>query len=305
MDSPLVTAIVVNWNTKHLLPLCLESLRTSVADEAMLEFVVVDNGSTDGSVDLLQTHFPHVRTIANGRNLGFAAANNRGMEQARGDFFLLFNSDAVAAPGAVEALLAVALAQPRAGIVGARLLNQDGSFQASHSRFPSLLQEALVLSTLGRRLLRPSFPSAGPGIEAGPRRVDWVEGACLLVRREAWQEAGGLDEGYFMYAEEVDWCRTLARCGWQTWYAPAARVVHFGGSSSRTRPTQREADLYRSRVRFMRKHYGRGHAAALKGLIVTSTAAKVCAHALLRQVRPAAARPVVGLRQLRTALRDV
>jgi hypothetical protein len=189
--------------------------------------------------------------------------------------------------------------------VGARLLFPDGSFQASSTRFPSLMREVLIVSTLGRRLFGRWYPSGGPQVGAGPRRVDYVEGACLLIRRAAYEEVGGLDEGYFMYAEEVDWAFTMAQHGWHTWYAPDAEVIHFGGGSSRNRPAQREADLYRSRVRFMRKHRGSVHANALKGLLYASTTAKLAFHSLLRLVAPERARPVVGLNQLTSALRDV
>jgi GT2 family glycosyltransferase len=280
-------------------------VRCALPSRITAEFIVVDNASTDGSVEMLRTHFPKVTIMANERNIGFAAANNQAMEVAQGRYFLLFNSDAVATPDSIAALLRVATHNERAGIVGARLVFPDGSFQASYTRFPSLAREVLILTTLGRRLSGPWYPSGGPQLEPGPRRVDYVEGACLLVRRAAYEDVGGLDEGYFMYAEEVDWAYTMAVHGWQTWYAPDAEVIHFGGGSSRSRPTQREADLYRSRVRFMRKHHGAVHANALKVLLYTSTAAKLAFHSLLRLLAPERSRPVVGLNQLTSALRDV
>lgn len=301
----LLSVIVLNWNTAHLLPICLESLRTS-AGHLDMEIWVVDNASTDGSVELLRRHFPWVRLIANTQNVGFAAGNNQAMAASSGEYVLLFNSDAVAPAGSVERLLEVARSHPRAGIVGARLLNPDGSFQASHSRFPTLGREALILSTLGRRLFGPHYPSAGPEVERRAQAVDVVEGACLLVRRAAFDEVGGMDEGYFMYAEEVDWCYAMRRHGWQTWYAPDAPIYHLGGASSLNRKPQREADLYRSRVRFFRKHYGPLQANALKAMLFASTALKATGHGLLRALtRSRRGRPVVGLRRLAQSLRDV
>jgi GT2 family glycosyltransferase len=136
--------------------------------------------------------------------------------------------------------------------------------------------------------------------------VDYVEGACLLVRRRAFEEVGGLDEGYFMYAEEVDWCCTMKRGGWSVWYQPEARIIHHGGASSQGRRTQREADLYRSRVRFFRKHYGNAAAVALKMLIYSLTAIKIASHRLLRLLsRNRRGRTVVGLSDLMTTLRHV
>ncbi|MCS6827383.1 MAG: glycosyltransferase family 2 protein, partial [Caldilinea sp.] len=267
---------------------------------------VVDNGSGDGSVAMLRRDFPHVQVIESPVNLGFARANNLAMQRSTGCYLLLLNTDAMVQPGSVQALLQVAHTVPRAGVVGAHLLNPDGTFQASHTRFPTLWQEFLILSTLGRRLLRPWYPSHGPEEDKGPQRVDYAEGACMLVRREALAEVGGLDEGYFMYAEEVDWCKRMRAAGWEVWYAPAAKVVHLGGASSVNRKTSREADLYRSRVRYFRIHHGRAQAELLKAMIVLFTGAKQFAHALARRVtRNRCGRPVVTLQELLTALRNV
>ncbi len=304
MSAPYVSVIIVNWNTRNLLPLCLQTLRTA-AEGIAIDVWVVDNASSDDSVAMLRNHFADVHVIANRTNVGFAAANNQAMAAAQGEFFLLLNSDAVLKPGALHALLAVAKAQPAAGIVGARLLNPDGSFQSSHTRFPTLLREALILSTLGRRLYGPAYPSAGPQLAAGPQRVDYVEGACLLVRRAAWEAVGGLDEGYWMYAEEVDWCRRMAQAGWQVWYQPAAAVLHWGGGSSSTRKVQREADLYRSRVRYMRTWGGDVSALLLKAMLLGATALKAAAFALQRRLGRGRPRATPSLRALAAALRDV
>ncbi|NJN94934.1 MAG: glycosyltransferase family 2 protein [Anaerolineales bacterium] len=203
-------------------------------------------------------------------------------------------------------MAAIAEAQPQAGIVGAHLVNADGSFQASHTRFPGLWQEFLILSGIGRRLFGRWYPSHGPEAHKGPQSVDYVEGACLLVRPEAVKTAGGLDEGYFMYAEEVDWCYTMRQHGWEVWYHPAAKIVHLGGASSESRRTQREADLYQSRVRFFRKHYGNMAAWLLKLLIYGITALKIVIHHLLRWISQGQkGRPVVSLRYLAAKLREV
>jgi GT2 family glycosyltransferase len=196
-------------------------------------------------------------------------------------------------------MVALANSNSKIGIVGAHLLNIDGTFQASHTRFPTLWQEFLILSGLGRLLYGRWYPSHAPEEDKGPQKVDYVEGACMLVRREAFEEVGGLDEGYFMYAEEVDWCYTLREKGWQVWYHPAAKVVHLGGGSSQGRRTAREADLYCSRVQFFRKHYGDTAAELLKWQIYSLTAVKMIFHGLLHWTSQGRrGRSVVSLRQL-------
>jgi len=298
-----VSIIIVNWNTRALLADCLESVARTTGD-LKVELIVVDNASTDDSQAMVRQRFPHVRLIVNQKNVGFARANNRGMATSHGRYVLLLNSDTLAAPGALYALVRLADTEPRAGIIGAQLLNPDGSFQVSYAPFPNLWQEFMVLSGVGRLLYGPWYPSRGPEEEKGPQVVDYVAGACMLVRREAFEDVGGLDEAYFMYAEEVDWCYAMRQEGWQVWYQPAAEVIHLGSGSSRSRRCQREGDLYRGRVQFFRKHYGDGAARLLKLQIYGFTVVKIVVHRLLRLVSGGHyGRPVISLRHLITELK--
>ncbi len=300
-----ISIVILNWNTRDMLASCLDCIAQSVAGFDV-EIIVVDNASSDGSQAMVRERFPHVHLIANRENVGFAGGNNQAMAVSGGRYMLLINSDAFLMADALRAMLDLAEASPQVGIVGAQLLNVDGSFQASHTPFPNLWQEFLILSGLGRRLHGRWYPSQGPEEDKGPQIADYVEGACLLVRREAYKEVGGLDEGYFMYAEEVDWCFAMRKKGWQVWYQPAARVIHLGGGSSQGRVTQREGDLYRSRVRFFRKHYGDAAARLLKLQIYSFTAAKVALHGLLRLISGGRyGRPVVSLKRLTMMLREV
>ncbi len=278
-----LSIIIVNWNTRQLLADCLISILKTI-NGLKFEIIVVDNGSTDGSQAMLGEQFPQVQLFQNRENLGFARANNQALAIAQGRYFLLLNSDALATNGAIQALVELADNRPHAGITGAQLLNPDGTCQASHTPCPGLRQEFLILSGLGRLIYGRWYPSRGPEEARGPQQVNYIEGACMLVRREAYEEVGGLDEGYFMYAEEVDWCYAMQEKGWQVWYQPAARVIHLGGGSSQHRRTQREADLYRSRVRFFHKNYGPRKAWLLKLQIYFFTGIKICTHGLLRLI---------------------
>ena len=303
--KPGISVVIVNWNTRALLSECITAVEREAA-AVVHDIWVVDNGSSDDSVTMLRRDFPHVHVIESKVNLGFAGANNLAMQRSTGRYLLLLNTDAIVTPGSILALLELAEKAPRAGIVGAHLLNPDGSFQASHTNFPTLWQEFLILSTIGRRLRGPWYPSHGPEGTKGPQRVDYVEGACLLVRRDALEEVGGLDEGYFMYAEEVDWCKRMHAAGWEVWYQPAAKVVHIGGASSANRKPSREADLYRSRVRYFRTYHGALQAGLLKGMIVSFAAVKQVGHALLRRLTGnQRGRQVVAVDDLLVALRNV
>ncbi len=279
--SPDVSIVILNWNTRDMLSTCLREVEAQLG-ALTGELIVVDNASTDGSAELVRRDHPDVRLIESPSNIGFAAGNNLGARVARGRYMLLLNTDAFLRPGALPALVALMDAQPRAGLCGARLLNGDGSFQASHTAFPTLGREFMILSGLGRLLYGRHYPSRGPDRSAGPHAVDYVEGACLLCRPEAYWQVGGLDAGFFMYAEEVDLCLALKRAGWSVWYHPEAEVVHLGGASSIQRKPEREGDLYVSRIRLFRKHYGPVAASLLTGLIYAFAALKGVAHGALR-----------------------
>jgi len=301
--APDIDVVIPSWNARELLDACLASLERT-RGELRLRVIVVDNASTDGSVEMVRQRHPWVETHVNGENEGFARACNRGAALGGAPLLLLLNSDAELRPGALQALQRLLAARSRAGVAGPRLVNPDGSFQSSHAPFPTLWQDFLVLTGIGRLLYGEHYPSHSAEEERGQQAVDWVGGACLLVRRSAWEEAGGLDVGYFMYAEEMDLCRRLGEMGWQVCYEPGATVMHVGGGSARRIAEQSEARLYGSRIRFYRRHLGEARAALLRAMILATTAVKIPVHALLRRVSGGRrGRRVVSLRRLRAELR--
>lgn len=251
---PDLSVVIVNWNTRRLLADCLSSL-PEAAPGLSLEIWVVDNGSTDGSQAMLAQQFPQVKLIANDRNRGFAAANNQALRQARGRVMLLLNSDTVACPGSLARLLQVLEQHPRAGIVGARLLNRDGSVQNSIAPIPSLWTELGHKGLL--RLIRPRRYRTRLPVEASEAaEVDSVIGACMLVRAQVLEQAGLLDEGYFFFLEETDWCLRAQRAGWAVLSDPQARVYHLQGGSASGVKAQARIEYWRSRYRFFDLHYG-------------------------------------------------
>lgn len=219
--------VIVAHNSGRLLA---EAVASAVDQAGADQVWVVDAGSTDGSVDALrsQGRGAHVMSVL---NAGFAAASNRGMEATDSQFVLLLNPDAALCPSALEALLSTAEAHPRAGIVGALVLNPDGSVQAgSFGRFPSLVSVlGLHMRRAFRRLRGDRCHSPTAPISTLP--VDWVTGAALLARQAAIEDVGPLDEGFFLYYEDVDWCHRMRDRGWEVLLEPAARIVHHRGGS--------------------------------------------------------------------------
>jgi len=301
-----VSVIVVNWNTRDLLAQCLRSVYDTMGD-LDFEVIVVDNGSTDGSVEMVRRDFAQVQIIANAENVGFVRANNQAVERCRGRYILLLNSDTKVLPGSLAQTVQFMDAHPNAGLAGVQLLNPDGTFQASYTPFPTLWREFLILSGSGRLLIRPTFPSFGPQTEKGAQKIKgYVEGAYLMARREAVDQIGGLDERIFMYAEEVDWCHRFHRAGWEVWYLPQAPIIHYGGQSSKQRQSRMEAELYCSRVYFFRKHYGQAAALCLRILIYAMTLTKMLVHGVLRFLTQGRrGRTVTGWRELHLALTSV
>lgn len=271
-----LSIIIVSFNTRDLLRECLAAIPAATVG-LTTEVLVVDNASRDDSLAMLQTEFPAVTLIANATNTGFARANNQALARSRGRFLLLLNSDAYLAPDSLTSLLAHIETHPRCALVGPRLLNRDGSFQASYADFPSLIGELLLLTTLSRWLLPPTYPSYPEEKSQRARSVDWVPGACMLVRRTAFEHIGGLDESYFMYSEETDWCYRFKRAGWTIDYVPTASVVHWSGQSARKEPDFKRAQLYQSKCLFMQKHYGWPRALIFRQSVLVASAFKCAA----------------------------
>lgn len=284
---PTVAIILVSWNTRELLRLALQSVRAHAA--LPVRVIVVDNASSDGSVELVRAEFPEVTLIANADNRGFGQANNQGLAAGDEPLVLLLNSDAELTPGALPALVRAMEAHPGAGVVGARLVFPDGRFQASFNRFPRLIHEALALAGLARLFLGARYPSASERQSRDPRQVDWVGGACMLLRRQALAQLEarpGFDPDYHMYSEEMDLCRRIQGAGWTIRYAPEAVVIHHGGQSTRQRPADQPRLLWESRLLYYRKHRPRAEARLLAGLIRAAYRARALAWGLRGRLAP-------------------
>jgi N-acetylglucosaminyl-diphospho-decaprenol L-rhamnosyltransferase len=277
-----LSIIVVNWNTRELLRQCLRAVQETI-EGITYEVIVVDNGSTDGSREMLRAEFPGTVLIENVENQGFARANNQGIRASRGRYILLLNSDAVLRPGAAARMIREFETHPTTGVVGARLLNPDGSFQASYADFPTLRGEFLLLTRLSRIVYGPTFPSYPERASRTRREVDWVFGACLMIRRTAIETVGLLDEEYFMYTEETDWCFRVRRAGWSVVYLPDAEVVHWSGQSAQNAPERKRSQLYRSKWLFLHKHRGAAAAFAFHVALIAVSWLKLAAW-LLRGV---------------------
>lgn len=295
--APGCAVVLVCWNNKAYLEACLQSLYDA-AIRHPLEVVVVDNGSSDGSQDMLRDRFPEVRIVQNDSNVGLARACNQGIDATRSSFVLLLNNDTIVNRPSLEALIDFMAATPRAGAVGGRLLNEDGSVQAEYNRFSTLGEEFLVATRLGE-LLWPGYPSHHRSRSV--RQVDWLCSACLLLRRRAVEEVGPLDEGYFIYGDEADLQFRLKAGGWEVYYLPDATTIHFGGRSlDRWR---RRRMVYRGKMLFYRKNYGALRAFALRAMLGALTVAKVGAWSLAWPVPSLKAQAVRELRSNADVLR--
>ena len=297
--QPDITICILSWNAKGYLERCLNSLfhpeeldvqealeRAGLAGEqepaeaATLDVLVVDNGSIDYSADMVEARFPEARLIRTHRNLGFAGGNNVGYRASAGRYFLLLNSDTVVPRGAITRLVRFADATPEAAFVGPKVVNPDGSLQYSCRRFPNL-RAALLRNTPLARFARNSTAVRDylmtDWCHDTPREVDWLSGCCLLVRREAAEQIGLLDEEYFMYCEDMDWCFRAREAGWQSVYFPAAKLVHEVGKSSDKLPRRMIAYHHLSMYKFYRKHYGARAAWPVRAAVAGGLAARAAA----------------------------
>jgi len=249
-QNPDMSIVLVCWNNKSYLDPCLASLYESRL-RSTFDVVVVDNGSTDGSQQMLAEKYPQVKLIQNEGNVGLGKASNQGIEATRGRYVLLLNNDTLVNRDSLDVLVNFLEAHPEAGAVAGKLLNPDGSFQSGYAGFSSLTEEFLIATHLGE-LLWSGYPSHGDSNET--KAVGWLSSACLLARRSALDQIGLLDEGYFIYGDEADLQYRLNKAGWKVYFLPTSTIIHFGGRSMDR--WKRRKMVYRGKMLFYQKNYG-------------------------------------------------
>ena len=272
-----LSIVIVSWNVRDLLRRCLrsvlESLETEGARALATEVVVVDNASRDGSAEMVRREFGHARVIANAQNEGFTKGNNQGIAASDGRHVLLLNPDTEVVGRSLGEMVDYMQGHPEVGALGPQLLYPDGRVQSSRRRFPDL-RTALVESTF----LQPWFSESSTlksyyvleRQDGDTQEVDWLVGACLMMRRAALEKVGLLDERFFMYSEELDWCYRARQQGWRVVYLPEARVIHHEGKSSEQALAVRHLHFQRSKVLFFKKHHGRVQGEILRLYLLAS-----------------------------------
>ena len=252
-----VSIIIINWNTREVLRECLASVVSNLAGLSA-EVFVVDNASTDGSCEMVAECFPDVQLIRNDSNRGFAAANNQAIRIAKGRYLLLLNSDTVVLGDVLQRSLQYMEKHSYVGVLGCRVLNGDGTTQLTCSRFPTIVNLLLLCSSLwklpwprifGRYQMRDWARDS-------ERDVDTVTGCYMFARAKAVRDVGLLDESFFFYGEETDWCKRFWNAGWRLRFAPVGEITHYGSLSSRRCNHRRDLMLTEGLLRYHRKHGG-------------------------------------------------
>lgn len=279
-----MSIVIVSWNVRDLLAACLKSIAAGPVDlvppgrkprgeRLHVEVIVVEAGSKDGTAEMLSETFPWVQTIDTGQNVGFTRGNNIGIAVAQGRYVMLLNPDTEIVGDALPRMAAYLDRHSHTGVVGPQLLESDrATVQSSRRRFPTLATaffESTWLQKLApRNVLERYYVRDKPDDET--QEVDWVVGAALMTRAAVLQHVGGLDENYFMYSEELDWCRRAKDNGWRVAYLPTAQVVHHGGQSSEQVAANRHIYFQASKVRYFKKHHGPASASALRVFLMVS-----------------------------------
>jgi GT2 family glycosyltransferase len=248
-----LSIVIVNWNTRGMLLKCLDSVYETIEGRSF-DAWVVDNGSTDGSPGAVRERFSRVRLIENSENLGFARANNQALKLIQSPYVVLLNSDAILTPAALDTIIDFMDRKEDIGICGPQLLNEDGTKQNSIANLPTLATELLNKSLL-RRLSPEKYPGKELDIKE-PMEVESIVGACMVVRKKAIESVGLLDEDFFFFLEETDWCKRMRDKGWKILHHPGSCVYHLQGGSARLTNVRVRVEYWRSRYTFFRKHRG-------------------------------------------------
>jgi N-acetylglucosaminyl-diphospho-decaprenol L-rhamnosyltransferase len=264
--------IIVSYNVSELLKVCLQSLYDSLAHTPHLsaEIIVVDSASSDDSVTMVKTHFPTVKLIAYSENIGYTRGNNVGLAQSTGQTLFLLNPDTVIIGDALYKLHHYLMQHSQVGIVGPHTLNSDHSTQSSRRRFPTprlAFFESTWLQSFAPKAWLDHF-YVNEVADNVTLEVDWVQGSALMARRDVYEQIGGLDEGYTMYSEELDWCKRAKLNGWQVVYVGDAQIIHHGGKSSEQVGAWKHIHFQKSKLRYFRKYHGVGFAQVLRLFLI-------------------------------------
>jgi len=268
-----LSIVIVNWNTQDILTECLHSIFASRTNN-YYEVWVVDNGSTDGSVQMIKEGYPQVELIANKENVGFAHANNQAINQSSGEYVMLLNPDTVIQKDVIETLVNYLDQKPGVGAVGPRLLNPDGTLQESSYPEPTLLRELWRMFHLDRFYYFAEYPMDSWSLDRA-REVDVLMGACFLIRRKALDQVGLLDEKFFIYSEEVDLCTRIRNYGWRLFWNPLVKVVHYGGQSTQQVQQEMFLHLYQGKIQYFRKHHSTVEVWLYKFILFMATVARL------------------------------
>jgi GT2 family glycosyltransferase len=268
-----LSIIIVNWNTCDLLDGCLSSIYTHPPAD-LFEVFVVDNGSTDGSVRMVMRRFPQVCLIENHVNLGFSRANNQAIKETTCPYILLLNPDTEVKQGALDTLIDFMDDHPEVGAAGSRLLNPDGTLQVSCYPEPTHSREVWRLFHLDKFHPYGLYPMHTWDSET-PRSVEVLQGASLILRRQALDQIGLLDEDYFVYSEEVDLCHRLKTAGWRLYWVPRSLVIHYEGQSTQQVSKEMFMHLYRGKLLYFRKHHGPLSVFLYKCILLTAGLARL------------------------------
>ena len=249
-----LSIVIVNWNTGPLLHQCIRSIYQNPPGDSY-EILVVDNASHDGSTDFIPNQYPEIILLSNSENLGFARGNNVALEQCTGEYILLLNPDTEVFPEAIDILIDFLDAHPKAGGASSRLLNPDGSLQASCYPFPTLSRELWRLLHLDRVLVYGIYDQEKWDLNQ-TYTVDVTKGAAFMVRKQILDQIGFFDPEYFMYTEEVDLCLRIRQNNWDLYWVPQSKIMHYEGQSTKQVPVEMFLQLYKTKLQFIRKHYG-------------------------------------------------
>ena len=283
-----LSIIIVNHDTRELLSDCLHSLKME-RESRPLQVIVVDNGSHDGSPEMVEHDFPHVRLIRNETNEGFAKPNNQGLALAEGRYCLLLNSDTIVRPHALRTLVNFMDNHPDVGACGPRLVNPDGTLQRSCRSFPSLWRHFCDMSGLENLFPNSVFGNFEKRFDHDrDAEVDQPMGAALLVRSDVIRQVGYLDEQFKIYYNEVDWCKRIKDSGWKISFVRDAEIVHYGGKTTEitNRSMEQFDEMTRNTLRYYEKHSGFAGVAGYRMLLVAGFSVRVALWTIVSMLRP-------------------